>query len=506
MNVKKYGFCFLFLLSLSSVVLGQHQKGGKTVFYYENGQKSSEGIMRDGKPDGFWRTYYENGKLKSEGKRTDFLLDSTWNFYNDSGLIVLKINYRKGKKNGLRIQYANDGRIEENFVDDIKEGLTKIFYPDGKLKKTIPFHQGLENGLSYVFAADDGRIIQIIHYRKGFITEIERINYRDYKGRKQGLWKWFYPQDTVNYAVPLKVKLEGKYKNDKRNGYFKTYDKQGNLVNTEKYENGVLIENPDELVSIDVKKEYYPDGKVKIEAGYKNGQAEGWRKEYDTTGKVIKAAVFHKGQKLSEGKLDETGLKTGYWKEYYPSGKIKSEGAYRNGRKYGLWKYYHPNGQLEQTGKYDNHGKETGKWTWYYDDGSLHREEYYLNGLQDGHSVEYYPDGKIITEGDYIEGRKNGKWILDYGDHREEGNYLDDRRKGYWKYYYPDNQLSFEGNFTDDLPDGWHIRYWPNGKKKEEGKYVMGLKTGRWTKYNEDGTVFIVIYYKNGKEVKVEEY
>jgi antitoxin component YwqK of YwqJK toxin-antitoxin module len=505
---KKYLFQFISVFIFFGFVNAQSgnvTSDGKTVFYYENGNISSEGWMRDGKPDGFWKTYYENGILKSEGKRSEFLLDSTWNFYDDKGNISLIINYLNGKKNGKRIQYQQDGRIEEYFVNDVKQGLTKYYYASGKLKKTIPFDNGLENGIAYVFDENDGRIIQILRYKKGFLTDVERINFLDSKGRKHGQWKWFYKQDTVDYAIPLIVKYEGKFKNGKRHGYFKTYDRQGNLVNTEKYENNILIENPEELLTLDIKKEYYSDGKVKIEASFKDGKAEGWRKEFDPNGKIKKAYIFHQNQKIAEGKLDTSGFKTGYWKEYYLDGILKSEGSYIAGKKSGLWKYYHPNGQLEQTGSYNNRGKEDKQWTWYYPDGSLHREEYYFNGVQDGHSIELFPDGKVITEGEYIEGKKNGKWILDYGDHREEGEYSDDKRKGKWIFYFPNGQINFEGSFIDDLPNGWHTWYWPTAVKKMEGKYTMGLKTGRWTKYNPDGTTFIVIYYKAGKEIKVED-
>ena len=71
-------------------------------YTYPNGQISSEGLLRDGKPDGLWKTYYENGQLKSIGKRTDFLLDSTWVFFADNGDTSLVINYKKDLKNGPR--------------------------------------------------------------------------------------------------------------------------------------------------------------------------------------------------------------------------------------------------------------------------------------------------------------------------------------------------------------------------------------------------------------------
>ena len=64
--------------------------------------------MRDGKPDGYWRTYYVTGVIKSEGKRTNFLLDSIWNFYNQAGELTQQINYKLGEKSGYSIRYSYD--------------------------------------------------------------------------------------------------------------------------------------------------------------------------------------------------------------------------------------------------------------------------------------------------------------------------------------------------------------------------------------------------------------
>jgi antitoxin component YwqK of YwqJK toxin-antitoxin module len=64
-----------------------------TQYRYENGMLSSEGTLRDGKPDGYWKTYYPSGQLKTEGNRKNFLLDSTWNFYSEKGIIQKSISY-----------------------------------------------------------------------------------------------------------------------------------------------------------------------------------------------------------------------------------------------------------------------------------------------------------------------------------------------------------------------------------------------------------------------------
>jgi antitoxin component YwqK of YwqJK toxin-antitoxin module len=124
--------------------------------------------------------------------------------------------------------------------------------------------------------------------------------------------------------------------------------------------------------------------------------------------------------------------------------------------------------------------------------------------MLDGHSIEYDELGNVIAEGDYIEDYRDGKWVFNYGDHREEGEYLDGMRHGLWKSYYNNGQLSFEGEFIEDNPNGHHVWYWPNGNKKKEGNYSMGLKDGEWTKYNYDGTPFISINYENGIEKRYD--
>jgi antitoxin component YwqK of YwqJK toxin-antitoxin module len=105
---------------------------GKNVFKYPNGNIASEGTMRDGKPDGYWKTYYENNILKSEGNRKDFDLDSTWKFYDEKGKLTLEINYKKGKKSGLRKSYRENEYVTENFVDDLNRDLQLIIIQEEK--------------------------------------------------------------------------------------------------------------------------------------------------------------------------------------------------------------------------------------------------------------------------------------------------------------------------------------------------------------------------------------
>ena len=47
---------------------------GSVKYYYDNGKISSEGLMKDAKPDGYWKNYYKNGKIKIEGNRKNYKL------------------------------------------------------------------------------------------------------------------------------------------------------------------------------------------------------------------------------------------------------------------------------------------------------------------------------------------------------------------------------------------------------------------------------------------------
>ncbi|MCF8227610.1 MAG: toxin-antitoxin system YwqK family antitoxin [Bacteroidales bacterium] len=487
----------IILLSVWPVVIFSQEKpeGDYKVFYHENGKISSEGIMVNGKPDGYWKTYNEAGTLVSEGNRKDFLLDSLWKFYNEQGELLMEINYEKGKKNGIRKIIRENEIIEEQFVNDVKEGPTKYFYPGGKLKKIVYFENGIEEGLSKEYAAD-GRIITLIEYEKGYITRRERINRFDQQQKRHGAWKEFYNNEVV--------KMEGNYKHGQPHGYFKTYDREGNLLKAEKYLNGELQKDAEELRKLDVVKEYYPDGKLKTVATFKDDIQEGVTKQYTLKGEIENAIVYKNGVVVGEGPMTEKGERNGSWKEYYDSGKLKTEGQYKNDIKVGEWKYYHESGNLEQIGNFNDEGKYVGEWKWFYENGNLLRKETYRNGMADGLMTEYDEYGNVVVEGDYIEGLENGFWYYDYGDVKIEGEYIDGLRNGMWKHYHSSGQLIFQGRFIDDNPNGKHTWYWPNGNIKDEGYYVMGRKDGEWKKYSAAGEILLRIDYQQGKETKYD--
>ncbi|TSA28013.1 MAG: hypothetical protein D4R67_04975 [Bacteroidetes bacterium] len=471
-------------------------------FFYPNGQISSEGILVNGQPDGYWKSYYENGILKSEGNRTNFKLDSIWKFYNPEGKLILEITYRDGKRNGYKTSFLDRETIREYYINDSKEGFTEYYHTEGWKKLEIPFEKGLEQGIGKEYN-EQGEIITITEYKKGFIVERMKINRKDKLNRKQGKWITFWENG--------KMKLEGTYKDDKRNGYFKEYAESGDLLQITKYIEGVLQPEAAEIQKLDIEKEYYPTGTVKATRLYRNGVLEGISVEYSPDGAIVSAKEFQGGIQIGQGLVLEDGSREGHWIEYYPGGTLKAEGDYKADKKTGKWNYFHPNGRLEQTGVYNKEGKPEGTWKWYYDSGQLLREENYYRGKKDGLSEEFDEEGILIEKGEYLDGLEDGPWFQCVGDWCQRGSYRDGLRNGLWVAYNlqigekgTDSLLIFKGGFLEDLPDGKHSYYWDNGKIRDEGMYVMGNKEGDWIKYNYDGTLFMIISYINGIETRFD--
>lgn len=476
---------------------------GYNVFYFENGNKSSEGTLKNGQPEGYWKNYYESGVLKSEGNRLNGQLDSIWKFYNEEGILREEISYRNDQKNGVTNNYNREGFLVSStpYKNNKRQGIGFTYYTNGGMHTETIYENGSENGISYEFSPT-GEIIGIKVFQNGILTQQEVINRKNSTGEKIGLWKEFY-DDRV-------VKLEGRYSQGKKNGYWKKYSPKGQLVETLKYEKGELIKDAEELTSLDIQQQFYPDsdGKVRFRGSYRKGLAQGTHIWYNLEGEIDSTKIFKEGKLIASGKMDAQGLKQGFWKEFYfPGGELKAEGEYEDGYKIRLWKFYYDDSKIEETGTYGDKEKLVGTWKWYYNNGQALRIEDYKNGKEDGLSTEYNDTGKVVARGEFVNGLEEGDWFYEIGDHLEEGRYEYGLKQGVWKHTYLDNnQLRFEGEFYDDSPQGKHVWYYDNGQKMLEGEYISGIKDGIWKRYYKDGTIMITIEYESGVEVKVDGY
>jgi antitoxin component YwqK of YwqJK toxin-antitoxin module len=527
--MKRAGYLIIVFL-LFSCVLGRAQnvttKNGYNKFFYENRKISSEGTMRDGKPDGYWKNYYENGKLKIEGNRKNFQLDSTWKFYDQRGKITKSIKYKDGKKNGLAVVYDTSGKITstEEYANDIKQGLIKTFHPNGRVKSMVPYEKGKPDGIGYEYS-NDSLITAVAQYKGGILQSYERINQKDLENKKQGIWKEFFDN--------MEVKKEMKYNDDSLDGYVKEYDKTGNLLSTKKFNNGKQILKAPEIAQVEVYREVYQDGTLKYEGVYSDGVAIGSHYKYkqkwqcdsslflkhDSAGNSLdvyenrlicrnipvpdSCIEYFDGTVVARGACDSVRNRIGIWSEFHHTGEFKGKGLYKDGNRVGDWEFFYSSGKLEQKGKYDKKGRAQGIWKWFYESGTLMREEHYVNGRREGLLTDYNEAGKIILQGNFLDNKMDGHWQYETPDYKESGNYVNDERDSVWKsFYMPSGYKRYEGKFENGEPIGIHTMYHPTGKKMYTGNYIGGMKDGDWKYYDEFGLNYLTITFKNDIEIK----
>ena len=144
-----------------------------------------------------------------------------------------------------------------------------------------------------------------------------------------------------------------------------------------------------------------------------------------------------------------------------------------------------------------NHGKyENGKYTW--DDGKYYEGEL-KNNMPHGKGKKYYRNGKILYEGDFINGKFDGKgkYIYDDGEYYE-GDFKKGLRNGEGTEYYSNEKINYEGYFIKDKYEGEGKYIWEDGTYYI-GHWKNGLRNGKGKQYNSSGNVIYEGIYCDDK-------
>lgn len=94
--------------------------------------------------NGIIKTYTTDRKLESEVSYINDLYDGTSYWYYPNGNVQKEINYSEGKVNGWVREYYDSGLLkEEYFVNSgVKDGNVKLFYENGGLQELITYDKG----------------------------------------------------------------------------------------------------------------------------------------------------------------------------------------------------------------------------------------------------------------------------------------------------------------------------------------------------------------------------
>ncbi|WP_124398366.1 toxin-antitoxin system YwqK family antitoxin [Thermaurantimonas aggregans] len=495
-TTKKKNFLFSLLILVNCKLLNGQNNDTlvPVILYYQSGAIASKGFLRNNMPDGFWINYYENGIKKSEGNRINYLLDGTWYFYDSLGNLRSTINYSNGIKHGPSLVFENDQVIDSSFyMNNLLSGM-RVLFKNGYKTFIYQYVNGLENDDAYELDTL-GTIISVFSYKDGILLKKLPVNRKNNLGLLEGIYMDFYPD--------YKKKIEGFYKNGKKNGQFKFFSPNGEIIKIEIWINDSLYDNSNNA-KVNLLRRYHEGTFLIKQEGlfFEDSIPIGKHSFYDEKGNYIGTKIFsEKGILLSEGMLDSNGRKFGLWKFYYTDGKLYSRGEFYNDLKEGIWEYYYPDGSIQEKGEYKR-DLLNGKWLSYCTNGNILKEISYINGKEEGLLREYDCDGNLIKEANYEDGLLNGPWFLSLNNFTEKGQYLNDLKSGKWLTFYDDVTLKSEVYYENGLLNGSYTIYYPDGKKMITGNYLFGKRDGIWSFYDQNGNKYLTIEYKNDVEKK----
>ena len=96
-----------------------------------------------------------------------------------------------------------------------------------------------------------------------------------------------------------------------------------------------------------------------------------------------------------------------------------------------------------------------------------------------------YGEG-TVAEGFYVDGKREGHWVIHQGWTVEEGFYVDGKREGHWARRYPAGTVIAEGPYVDGERNG----YWVVKRANVVPEVSLGIgKDGRWFTKWADGTI-----------------
>ncbi|CAD8155987.1 unnamed protein product [Paramecium octaurelia] len=473
------------------------QKQGKWIELYENYNDLARvyfiGEYVDGKRIGNWLTLFDgkilcNGLFDENGLKTGNWVELLSNFsmfhilqyqFNQLQLNFLKRRILKRTKNklmGYNLQLLKIVCI-----------LHEIVQLDSTMIKGLNKDPGLtqvENSYSilYVRLSSYRRIQEKGEYENGrrigkwqiiINDELVGAKFYDQNGLQQGKQTELLQDLTKEFFIIQ----EGEYLDGKRVGQWLIVLEEKTIVGGGFYDTDGL--KTGKWVEIQQKMNEIP---INFEGEYIRGKRVGnWNLKQNQNS-------------IGGGTFNEYGEKTGRFIELYKftHQNFIWKGEYNNGRKCGNWQILF-RGNAIGGGTYDENGLKDGKWIDMQEDFSEFNQIINVTEYKNGQIIRQLETqlwGKMIAGGFYdLDNHKTGKWI-ELGERyngvshvKNIGNYINGKKSGRWEIQY-DNSIKGGGTYDEKNEkngewDELHSNFQSN-KAIQTGNYQNGTKVGKW--------------------------
>lgn len=211
-----------------------NRKTGLWVMYYPNGNIRTKGEFKFGRPKGEFTKYYEDGTKKQEGIFTGRSFQGPMTQYHPNGKVAVEKTFNdQGKTEGPVTHYHPNGQVEFKYEtkNGVPTGKAVRYYPNGDVKEVIEYA--------------DGKMVSQ--------EKKERVN-PEYKDNSSDNAKDAPDMEGQTNAAQKKV----------RDGYNKTYNDNGDILQDGEFKNGKLWNGKQYIYDSDgilMKIEIYKNGK-----------------------------------------------------------------------------------------------------------------------------------------------------------------------------------------------------------------------------------------------------
>jgi antitoxin component YwqK of YwqJK toxin-antitoxin module len=447
---------------------------------------------------------------------SDGIPHGSWKTYRYNKLVE-EFNYNNGILDGVSKKYYPDGSVKEvrNYANGKPHGKFTDYNAKGRVEREINFKNGKQDGPEIMYDSE-GKVRSRTNYTAGKTTGAKVQEFDDYtltanydgNGELDGKYSEIFNNGNV--------KRKGKYIHGKKEGVWETGRKDGKKMTTEEYEAGDKVKETT----------YYTDNTVEFVRELRNGKKNGWERKYNYGDGSLKSELFYKdGEASSPAGTNEPGQsgdKQGLVKQNQTKQISNNIGSYiqtfyqSNGRYEGEYTEHYVNGNAMKTkGQYVD-GKKEGKWVYETKDGKPEREENYTAGKLNGLVIKY-SNGLIRESVEHRNDSPNGEFKRYDRDGKltQKGMYEDGRLHGVVEEYYPNGKLKERNIYKRGSYDGVRQEFYSNGQMQLEQTYVDGYKVGPYKEWTETGQlskegeaarsgIIFEKTYRNGKLEKHE--
>ena len=408
--------------------------------------------------------------------------------------------------------FKNEKELNNFFIQVdkiVKEELKKDYKNEYLKRKNLPNNE-------YTIKIEDDKSF-LISKKTDLKPETVITQYFNNQGELHLISSLTSITDGELYALYRKYDLEG-------NLAINTYGIEGKNTDKGYYSNGKLAYIKEFKIlkgkaPIQVGKyiEYYKNGKIKVQGNYKEGRRDGEFKTFLKNGKSA-GSIFYKDGKILKSTLVNSMKDNASFSlvtdinynsnsheivtDEFPNQLLKQYFIFnKNGLLDGESREYYEEGDIKSIFPFKNNIPD-GVFISYYQNGNIGQNSFLLNGKLVTEVFEYYPNGNMKTKAHYIDGKLNGELIIYYenGNIKEKTFTIDEKLSGDAFEYYPSGKLRNKSFFKNGKREGESLTYYENGKLKKKILYKNGMKNGFAIAYYEDGIIEQKAYFVDDKK------